>query len=79
MITKEDKGQRLEIVGSLNTLKNDLDNEVCEQAFESEQQALIKYKETCYEFEDKQKKEEQFMQYEEELDDQAIKEYQEEE
>jgi hypothetical protein len=79
MITKEDKDQRLEIVGSLNTLKNDLDNEVSDQAFECEQHALINYKETSDELQDKQRKEELFMQYEEELDDQAIKEYQEEE
>jgi hypothetical protein len=71
----ENKEVRFKVLAAFDKLKNDIDDEVSEQAYDSEQLCLQKYKELSEdEFQDRIERERRMTLYEKEMDRRDIKE-----
>ena len=79
LLTKDDVDIRLSIVSSLEVLKNDSSHEVSEQAFDCEDQAIIKFKETERIYKMKLDKEKELILYEKGQQEKDLSEEMEEE
>lgn len=72
LLCKEDLVQRIQLIQALDTLKNDKDGEVSETAFDCDEQANIKYKESDKDFKNKKEREAKMLQYEQEMETRDI-------
>lgn len=74
MLNKNDRDWRLEVTCALDELKNDKDNDVADAAYQSERNALILYKESCEDYQNKVWREEEAQIFEEKLEKKGIQE-----
>ena len=61
LLTKDDIDQKLELASALDRLKNDSNQDVSETAFDCDDRANIKYKESEEEYRKKTYREEDFL------------------
>lgn len=78
LLCKDDTDERYEVTRALDILKNDLDNDVSETAYDCEQRANVKYKETEADYQAKILREQKLQALEQEMEQKDIKEEQEE-
>jgi hypothetical protein len=72
LLTKDDIDCKLELVSALDRLKNDYNQDVSETAFDCDDRANIKYKESEEEYRRKCYKEENFLKREQEMAEKNI-------
>lgn len=58
MLCKDDVDEKLELVSALDNLKNDIDSEVSEIAFDTDMRSNVRYKENESEYKAKLEREE---------------------
>lgn len=71
---KDDNNERLELSLALDQLKNDINQDVSETAFDSDTNINVKYKETDEEYKKKKDREEKLKKYEKEMEQKDIHE-----
>ena len=72
LLCKDDQNDRLELSLALDLLKNDIDPDVSETAFDSDTLINVKYKETDEDYKKKINREEHLRKYEKQMEQKDI-------